>query len=69
MKEVKYYCDCCEKEIEGLKEYERALTILIKDFAPINEPFQSFNDSKDVCKDCYYEIMKATYKKFQELKI
>lgn len=68
MKEVKYYCDCCKKQIEGLNEYERSLTILIKDFAPINEPFKDLNDSKDVCKDCYYEIMKATYKKFQELK-
>ena len=68
MKEVKYYCDCCKKEIEDLKDYERALTVLIKDFAPINEPFSNFNDSKDVCKDCYYEIMKATYDKFQELK-
>lgn len=63
MKEVKYYCDCCEKEIEGLNDHERPATILIKDFEPINSPF------KDLCKNCYYEIMKATYDKFQELKI
>ena len=65
MKEVKFYCDCCKKQIEGLNEYERPSSILIKDFSPM---FKGLNDSKDLCKNCYYEIMKATYDKFQELK-
>lgn len=59
MKEVKYYCDCCEKEIENIYN-----TIVVRDLDNID----FIKDNKDLCRDCYYEIMKATYYKFQELK-
>ncbi len=59
MKEVKYYCDCCRKEIQ-----EVYYALVVRDLDNID----SVRDNKDLCRDCYYEIMKATYDKFQELK-
>lgn len=59
MKEVKYYCDCCRKNIQTVYNI-----IIVIDL----DNLDSMRDKKDLCRDCYYEIMKATYNKFQELR-
>ena len=58
MREVKYYCDRCKKEVE----YGYITELSIKDNSPRRKSYMSVN----LCEQCYDEMVKFVNGKDKE---